>query len=316
MLEHFEGVRLGEDIEAVHDMRVWSRRLVAAMRVFRACFPDEGYRRLFQEARRVTQRLGGVRDLDVLIDHYERLREKAKPHELQGIAYLHALKRQERDQARKPMIQALSQLERSRFARRMRKYLRRQAEAYAVGLGPGPCEGARRASGGESASRPVLDCDASFRAAAPVLLAERYHVFYEFEPYVRRPEAETELHEMRIAAKWLRYTMELFAPAYADELKEPLASVKKMQELLGDLHDSDIRRQILQELLAAPLKRRGLKALGLTLPEPVQEGLGQLLAGEERERRGYYKAFLKEWKRLEERDFARAFLERIGRADA
>src|SRR5690242_7251507 len=70
MLEHFEGVEAGEDIEAVHDMRVGSRRLVAAMRVFETCYPDRQYERLFREARRVTRRLGGVRDLDVLIDYF------------------------------------------------------------------------------------------------------------------------------------------------------------------------------------------------------------------------------------------------------
>src|SRR5215207_1130044 len=72
MFAHTEGVRLGEDIEAVHDMRVGSRRLVAAMKVFAVCFPGYEYELLLRQARRVTRRLGAVRDLDVLIDHYER----------------------------------------------------------------------------------------------------------------------------------------------------------------------------------------------------------------------------------------------------
>src|SRR5688500_1971077 len=49
MLAHLEGVRLGTDIEAVHDMRVASRRLVAAMRVFHAAFPTRHYARLLRE---------------------------------------------------------------------------------------------------------------------------------------------------------------------------------------------------------------------------------------------------------------------------
>ena len=72
MLKHVPGVREGADIEAVHDLRVGSRRLAAAMKVFAICFPGSEYRRLVREVRRVTRRLGALRDLDVLIDYYEK----------------------------------------------------------------------------------------------------------------------------------------------------------------------------------------------------------------------------------------------------
>ena len=305
MLEHLEGVRLGEDIEAVHDMRVGSRRLVAAMRVFRQCFPGPEYRLLLREARRVTSRLGQVRDLDVLIDHYQRLRPEATPGEHVGIDYFIAIQGLERRKVRRPMLVAMSELEKSDFPARLRKFLRHEAEAYSVGLGPPT--GA--AAGG-------VNCGGGFRTAAPVVLEERYHAFYAFEPYVHQADAVEELHEMRIAAKWLRYTMELFAPAYGDELKRTLATVKKFQELLGDLHDSDIRREILKAMLDAPLDARGLEAVKLLTPDPVTESLRRLQAREERERRGCYKAFYKEWKRQETDDFAAACLKRIRRPDA
>jgi CHAD domain-containing protein len=303
MLEHLEGVRLGEDIEAVHDMRVWSRRLVASMRVFASCFPDRKYRRLLREARRVTQALGAVRDLDVLIDHYERLTPDASPEEVPAIRYFIAVHERSRRQARKPMLAALDELTRTGFAHRLHEYLAGQAEDYE-----------RQARGGKDPPDGV-SCTDAFRAAAPPLLRERYDAFYAFEPYVRQPEAVAQLHEMRIKAKWLRYTMELFAPAYADELKQPLSAVKKMQELLGDLHDSDIRLQILGEMLGKPLDWRGMEAVGLMLPDPVEEGLRVLKEREERVRENCYRAFLKEWKKLEKQDFAQTCLHRIQQPD-
>ncbi|MGV3720598.1 MAG: CHAD domain-containing protein [Actinomycetota bacterium] len=313
MLEHVEGVRLGEDIEAVHDMRVGSRRLVAAMRVFAECFPAAEYRRLLREARNVTRRLGAVRDLDVLIDHYEKLRPEASAAEQPGIDYFIALRQRERVRARRPMLRAMDQLERDGFAQRLRSYLEREAELYQVGLDPYTIR--LRSMGSRLEEEPAAAIG-SFRHAAPPALEVRHAELYAFEPYVDHPEAVEELHEMRIAAKWLRYTMELFAPAYADGLKRPLSSVKRIQELLGDLHDSDVRLDLLRGMVDARLDYRGLEAIGRLLPDPVERAVALLLEREEVTRQGCYQAFYKEWSRLEVRGFREKCLERVRKPDA
>lgn len=314
MLEHIHGVREGADIEAVHDMRVGSRRLVAAMRVFAGCFPAPEYRRLLRKARGVTRKLGAVRDLDVLIDHYQRLRPKAEPGEQLGIDYFIALHERARRKARRPMLRALHELEQGGFTERLQAFLRREAEEYQVGLDTYSVQAHSGTPG--SGSAVGESCIGPFREAAPGLLEERYAELYSFEAYAGQPDAVEELHEMRIAAKWLRYTMELFAPAYADELKRAISAVKGLQELLGDLHDSDIRLQILRELTTGRLDYRALEAIGQMLPDPVEHGLALLLAREERERKGCYRAFYKEWKKLEERGFRTKCLERLRNPDA
>lgn len=68
MLSHAEGVRKGEDIEPVHQMRVWSRRSRAALEVFRDIFPGKDYAELEREVKMVTDALGEARDLDVMVD--------------------------------------------------------------------------------------------------------------------------------------------------------------------------------------------------------------------------------------------------------
>lgn len=302
MLEHLEGVQKGEDIEEVHDMRVGSRRLVAAMKVFGACFPGKEFRRLLREAKDVTRALGGVRDLDVLIDHYQRLRSPEDPDTLLGIDYFIAVQQRERRKVRKPLLEALEELKRDNYPARVARFLREEAELYATGLHPA----ASRNGHGEA-----VDCRQPFAVTAPGFLRQRYDEFYAFEPYVAHPECVVELHDMRIAAKWFRYTMELFAPAYGEGLKSSYSAIKKFQAHLGDLHDSDVRLDILRAMLANPLDARGLEALGLMLPEPVAASLQVMLEREEVERARIYAGFYKEWQKCEKKGFRQSCLEAI-----
>ena len=65
MLEHEEGTRLGEDPEELHDMRVSTRRMRMALRVFADYLDPEVLRPVLRGLRRTGRTLGAVRDLDV-----------------------------------------------------------------------------------------------------------------------------------------------------------------------------------------------------------------------------------------------------------
>jgi CHAD domain-containing protein len=60
-----DGIRKGEDVECVHKMRVASRRLRAAMPLFRRCFPNKRFRKWLKQIKQITRFLGEARDLDV-----------------------------------------------------------------------------------------------------------------------------------------------------------------------------------------------------------------------------------------------------------
>src|SRR5262249_6626661 len=62
---HDPGTRIGEDTEALHDMRVATRRLRAAVRIFAAGIPAPLQSTLSRELRWLGELLGHVRDLDV-----------------------------------------------------------------------------------------------------------------------------------------------------------------------------------------------------------------------------------------------------------
>jgi CHAD domain-containing protein len=73
LAKHEAGTRSGQDIEALHDMRVASRRLREALEIFQFCFPSKIYNRLYQQVRRITRALGRARDADMAVDYFSKL---------------------------------------------------------------------------------------------------------------------------------------------------------------------------------------------------------------------------------------------------
>ena len=73
VFDHAEGVLDTADIERVHDMRVATRRLRAALEVFAPCFPGKAHRRLLLQVKDLADALGERRDPDVAIAELERV---------------------------------------------------------------------------------------------------------------------------------------------------------------------------------------------------------------------------------------------------
>jgi CHAD domain-containing protein len=72
LLEQSEGVLDIADIERVHDMRVASRRLRAAMEIFEPCFSSKSFRTALKEVKAIADALGERRDRDVSISALEK----------------------------------------------------------------------------------------------------------------------------------------------------------------------------------------------------------------------------------------------------
>lgn len=53
-------------------------------------------------------------------------------------------------------------------------------------------------------------------------------------------DASNAQHDMRIAAKRLRYVLEIFEPCLGDEAETARCAAKQLQSVLGDLHDCDL----------------------------------------------------------------------------
>jgi len=122
----------GEDPEAVHKVRVASRRLRAAMDVATDCFPRKWYRPLHKTAKAITRALGDVRDRDVLLERLAREREGASDAERPGIDYLIAGIERDRKKARKAMVRFLTRLDAKGVPKETKRRFQRPKGARAV----------------------------------------------------------------------------------------------------------------------------------------------------------------------------------------
>ena len=111
----------GKDIEAVHRVRVSSRRLRAAMDVSTDCFPAKWYRPLHKTAKEITQALGEVRDRDVLLEALANERADANETAKAGIDFLVPNIKRDRKRARKQMIRFLTQLDEQRVRKQTKR---------------------------------------------------------------------------------------------------------------------------------------------------------------------------------------------------
>ncbi|MFA7304326.1 MAG: CHAD domain-containing protein [Methanoregula sp.] len=296
--KEINGVKNGKDIEHIHRMRVASRRLRAALPLFAPCFSEKKFRSWVLEIKKITRALGEARDLDVQIEFLEEYIQR-RPHDPPGtepspalvpvpesekstppdaILLLVSRLQQRRGTLQKKVISALAGLERSHTIDEMQDVLR-EMMAVPPRTRPRPAMYGIPPVAAERISQGILD-------------------LFMYEPWVRNPDAVAEHHAMRIAAKRLRYMMEVYAPVYRRELKKPLARIKKIQTILGDMHDCDVW---IDEVSLAIVKER-------TRVHPVKDlynsrsatliSLKQLLTDRERKRALLHRGFVRFWESL------------------
>jgi len=127
---------------------------------------------------------------------------------------------------------------------------------------------------------------------ARIILAVRTAEFFSYATIVDREDAVEELHALRIAAKRLRYTLELFRDVYGALGERLIDTVKAMQEELGEVHDHDVRL----DLIAAEITVLAAgDAAPLAEDSDPRVGLSALTVREATARRSHYLAFGELW---------------------
>lgn len=228
MVDNEAGARLGEDIEAVHDMRVATRRQRAALRLFGDYFKPKAVRPIGKALKEAAQHLGAVRDLDVLLEAARTYR--AGLSEPAAAAFQPVLEAwgQERDADRAVLLAHLDGEGYQKFK-----------EAYAAFVGEEGAGVAKR----EDAHAPAL-----VRDLLPARLWEHYGAVRAYAPALPGAPIET-LHALRIAGKRLRYALEFFAEALDPSLKDAIKRVVALQDHLGALNDASVTLARLHDYL-------------------------------------------------------------------
>jgi len=287
------GVKEAQDIEYIHRMRVASRRLRAALPLFSSCFPEKQYSKWMHEITAITRALGDARDADVQIAFLEKTLKKMQKaadqqkSEMTGdktslepaIRFLLLSLRKKRVFLQKRVLSAFLALEKSRVTDAMQLAFTNLNNEFKV-----------------TKARPKL---AGIPPLAASRIGKRLFTLLSYDPWVLHPEAVAEHHATRIAAKKLRYTMEIYGSVYRNSLKKPLARVKKIQEILGDIHDCDVWIDQITLLL---LRERTLlrSSRGTKRPDTVTlASLKLVLQDREAERKRRYRQFVHYWQSLE-----------------
>ncbi|HAD07237.1 MAG TPA: hypothetical protein DCE76_08775 [Anaerolineaceae bacterium] len=273
MVDEIEGVKKAEDIEAVHRMRVATRRLRSALPIFGPFLAPRRYENWRKRIRAVTRALGAARDADVQIEHLSELVSRLNPPERAGVLRLLLRLRQRRREMQKDVLKALRRLEKDDLVAEITQKLA-PFEIY---------------------KNQLNLSDTALRKLADEHIEAHLDEFLAFEPYVTQPECVAELHAMRIAGKHLRYTLEFFAPLYEDELKYFIKSLRQCQDLLGAIHDADVWIAYLPQFIEEE-RQRTIEYFGH--PRPFKRLLPGLLYYRElreQERQNLYQQFVRSW---------------------
>ena len=221
--------RSWDDIEGVHQMRVTSRRMRAALSSFRSAVPKALSQHWSDELGWLASQLGTARDLDVFIaDGLASVRDKLP---LPGGEKLLGLAEQQRVAAY-AVVRAM--LDSDRYARFKRDFpawftapgweqatlTEKQRKRLAMGIG--------------KYARKLLD-----RLERRVL---------EAGTDVDKHDPK-QMHRLRIECKKLRYGAEFFSPI-TPGLDAFIGELKGLQDLLGVLHDVSVMSGLLGQLLA------------------------------------------------------------------
>ena len=274
---------LGEnDSEAVHDLRVASRRL---QQVLVTMFPkprsDEA-RRIVRVLRRARRAIGGWRDCDVLIEMLEgRVKRVRNPQE-------QSVWETVLDSARKRRERELRRAMRKLANHRLFTLAQDVGKLDVGSLDVGKLEVGKLAAGKLDAEKPTEPMPyqaaagngAGGEGAAGVLAKSISVAWNRWRDFMARAEASSDpahLHAFRIETKRLRYRIELARDLGAADCDLPLKILKSLQDGLGGLHDRDQCARMAAKVLANP-------ALLIRYPHPASLALRRIAKEQEIER--------------------------------
>ena len=119
LFEHADGVLDTQEIERVHDMRVATRRLRAAMEIFEPCFPKKEFKRTLRDVKKLADVLGERRDPDVHIEELQRIAKSLTREDVRGIRSLEAELRTQQQAGNEALAAELYEIEEKGLRQRL-----------------------------------------------------------------------------------------------------------------------------------------------------------------------------------------------------
>jgi CHAD domain-containing protein len=274
--DEMTGVRLAEDIECIHRMRVASRRLRSTLPLFHACFPGKKMSAWLSKIKVVTGSLSRARDLDVQLDVLQHFLEEITQKRYQpGVRRIMIRLNQKRALQQTKVLQMLDQLTEWQFIDELREAMQQKLDVSVVVQ--------------NATTFPLYYL--SYRS-----ISNQLEIMLKHNEAIFDPENIKELHQMRIEAKRLRYIMETFSAIYPEEFKSFIRNVKNIQEFTGNIHDCDVWCEFLPRFLQKE-SQRTMDFYGSERPfQFIAPGINHFFQNRQLIRQQLYDAFIIQWK--------------------
>ncbi len=215
------------DVPALHRTRVATRRLRELVPMLQ--LEGDAAKKIGRRLRKITNRLGAVRELDVLLILIDEWHVSRREHR-EALSRVAVAAARKRDEARKRLFDRLPVASLWRLA----KKLERVADSL---------EDHEESGGNVAAQRWQWAVDARVARRA-----ERLKLAIEEAGAVYLPER---LHAVRVALKKLRYAAELAAEIAGDRVTPDLRTLRRAQDTLGRLHDLQMLLERVRQVQAS-----------------------------------------------------------------
>lgn len=240
------------EIKGVHDMRVAARRLRSAIRDIEPFLDKAALKDIKKELKKISDALGAVRDRDVAIGALKKLICETESDTVKaGIDQLVDDQTGARNIARADLESLISAQHIGDLQKRFAAAIKKAAA------------GAKKVS---------------FNEAAPLMVRSNLESMLGLGAKVYKPFKQNGLHNLRIAAKRLRYSIELFALCGSDSAKPLAKKISRLQDYLGEVHDCDLWIKALGEILSSTAENERRNAAAWLLPIFVQRRNKEYLA--------------------------------------
>jgi len=221
------GLLLRDDPEFVHELRVGTRQMRAALEVFGPAL-GAWARKARSSMAEIATGLGAVRDADVFCIFLQKSMKQCPKQQVSFIRDMEQCARNRAGENLRALIPLVQEPGHDRLLVALRRHLKQCLHLPATGAGT------RSGNGGT----PLAN-------AAPHLLKKRLKATLKY-PCSLSDCSPEQLHELRIACKRLRYTAEFLSPVYPEGLRKLIRTATRMQTFLGDVHDANVYKETIR----------------------------------------------------------------------
>lgn len=271
-----EKINRRKNIEDIHDIRVTSRRIRTCLTIFEDYFPSKKLKTWSKVIKGITNTYGAVRDLDVQIELLERIYGQVNDPKIKsGLRRIRLRLKQQRGKRQEETKKVTQVVIESPTLAELKDW----------------CEKNMNLAESDYQHNPAL------HQLGYKNIQHHLDEFLFFEVFIFDPSRVKELHQMRIAAKRLRYSLEVFSDLYSHKSDFALDIARQSQEYLGQIHDADVWISFLPEFMEREQNKiHSFYGYGSPFSR-LKPGIEYLVKNRQEERRKLYKKFLKDWQK-------------------